>query len=538
MHLEIHYSHGEFIARAPRDELRLRAAKWRWCAKRSLWYTRSYVVALRLRDEMGEGSAKEQLRRKILTHTPWPSAPPHPPELKPRTFQRMAAKFSLARNRSYQALDPGLGKTIVAMLIANALHQHHRGRVTFVYMCPPFLVENVREEFLKWRYSTRLHAEIQFRCVPLECNFLIFPDSMVNRFEDTRDLDDLTFEAKQKGHHTVLFVDEAQRFGQDSMRTQSLFGWQEKKKVKGERRKKIIEHLGVADLFDRVVYLSGSPVQSKTMELFPVLSHSAPECIGFMNMYEFGFKFGGAKKNDYGKIEFKGSTRTEELRDRIQPAFMLRLRKDKLKLPPKIEELLIVAPGMSAQLTSIDREMLRKYSPQDLMEAELKKKHKVDELHLATYRRLLGLEKVAPVAEVVEGTLEYSEEAMLLFGLHTEVIEKLAHRLRAFKPIVVTGATPNKSRHLYVKEFQSSKKRRLWIGQMEACGIGMTLTKARQVIIAEPSYVPTKNDQASDRAHRIGQTDSVYVRLAVFKNSHDRKVIETNLKKRNAINMI
>lgn len=533
MLLEIHYSHGEFNARAPRDELRLRAAKWRWCAKRSLWYTKSYVAALRLRDEMGEGSAKDQLSRKILTHTPWPESPPFPPELKPKAFQIMAAKFALARNRSYLALDPGLGKTIVAALIANALHQHHRGRATFVYMCPPFMVENVREEMLKWRYSVKLHPEVQFRGVPLECNFLIFPDSMLNSYPDTRDLDDLTWSAKKLGAHTVLMVDEAQRFGQlESMRTESLLGWWEKK----NKQKKW--HMGVADLFDRIIWLSGSPVQSKTMELFPILDHSAPETIGFANKFGYGARYGGMKRNAFGKFEFKGSTRTEELKERIQPAFMLRLRKDKLKLPPKVEELLIVAPNMSPKLTKIDKTVLRKYSPADLMEAELKEKHGLHDLHLATYRRLLGLEKVEPTVEVVKGTLDYTDEAMLLFGLHTEVVEQLAHKLSAFKPIVVTGKVPVKHRLGLVKEFQSNKKRPLFIGNIDACGVGFTLTKATQVIIAEPSYVPTKNDQASDRAHRIGQTDSVYVRYIVFKNSHDRKVIETNLKKRNAINTI
>jgi SNF2 family DNA or RNA helicase len=70
------------------------------------------------------------------------------------------------------------------------------------------------------------------------------------------------------------------------------------------------------------------------------------------------------------------------------------------------------------------------------------------------------------------------------------------------------------------------------IGNYKAMGVGFTLTRATRVIFVEYSWNPAENEQAADRAHRIGQTETVFVQYMVYKDSVDKKVIERILKKR------
>ncbi len=94
---------------------------------------------------------------------------------------------------------------------------------------------------------------------------------------------------------------------------------------------------------------------------------------------------------------------------------------------------------------------------------------------------------------------------------------------------------PTLEKQLAVEKFQNKKRHRVMVGNIVACGLGFTLTKATQVFFVEYSWCPKINEQAADRAHRIGQRNNVYVRYMVFANSLDRVVLETDLRKRNVI---
>ncbi len=97
---------------------------------------------------------------------------------------------------------------------------------------------------------------------------------------------------------------------------------------------------------------------------------------------------------------------------------------------------------------------------------------------------------------------------------------------------MITGDVLKAKRQPLVDEFQKNPKRRLLIGNIEACGLGFTLTKATRVLFVEFSWVDGQNGQASDRAHRIGQNQSVLVQYVVLKDSFDRQRMETLLRKR------
>lgn len=230
----------------------------------------------------------------------------------------------------------------------------------------------------------------------------------------------------------------------------------------------------------------------------------------------------------------------EELRRRViypTGSFMLRLKKELLNLPPKLEEVFVVSAEMTPRVAALDKNLGEKYNDKtDIVKALLENQTGGD-LHLMTYRRLLGSEKVAPTVEYIKSLIEETNESILVFAYHADVISSLTSGLSEYRPYVITGDTPMPTRHEQVKDFETSD-RRIFIGNYLAMGTGFTMTKATRVIFCEFSWVPGDNAQASDRAHRIGQKGTVLVQYVVYKDSVDKLVIDTILRKRRAIEHI
>lgn len=502
--MRIGFSNGTFICRCTFESRHLpKDAGFFWDKNKKIWFTEKFGVAARL-DSYFDESAKKEIARVRIEIDPWLGglAVPATEELKP--FQTESALFALSRNRSYLGLDPGLGKTPTAAVIAATLTKKQRLTGVF-YICPPFLTRNTSEEFLKWAPGLE---------------FMIIPDSMITKDKTFNEINQTVKWFKERKIPTVLFVDEAHRFkNDDAKRTQFLFG-------NGRTT-------GIATMFDRVVYLSGTPMPNRPIELFPVLNHSAPDTISYMGKFDYAVKYCAAHQNQWG-WDYTGASNVKELVQNVIGKFMIRFKKaDVLKdLPPKIEEMVVLNEGLTPRLTKLSNEILKTLSPDDLLKGQISVDLGKEVLHLSTYRKELGNFKAKAAAEFIKFVLDETEENVLVFAIHKEVIATLNDELLIFNPIVITGDTEMRLRHERVKDFQTNPERRLFIGNINAAGTGFTLTKATRVIFAEFSWAPSDNDQASDRAHRIGQTDNVFVQYLVCENSVDKAVIETVLRKK------
>jgi SWI/SNF-related matrix-associated actin-dependent regulator 1 of chromatin subfamily A len=213
---------------------------------------------------------------------------------------------------------------------------------------------------------------------------------------------------------------------------------------------------------------------------------------------------------------------------------MLRYKKEDVlkELPPKIEEMVILNQNMPPRLTKLSREILNEMPVDDLLKGQIQRYLGKEVLHLSTYRKELGVFKAEACAEFIKFLLEETDENILVFAIHKEVIAILDKLLTKYFPLVITGDTRMELRHEIVNQFQNDSTRRLFIGNLQAAGTGFTLTKSNRVVFAEFSWVPAEGEQASDRAHRIGQSNTVFVQYLVCENSVDKAVIETILKKK------
>ena len=443
------------------------------------WRTKRPLVAAQLR-AYADRKAENKLSRLFITHAPWLGRIPFPPGVEPYDFQLGAARFALSRNRSYLALDPGLGKTIVAALILNSLPT-----AWAVYFCPPFLTLNTQNEFRKW-------------CPESENNVLIIPDSWLvdplgEREETWHKIQIARSEARKVGKPFIAFIDEAHRFkNNQAQRTQSLF--------------RILD-----EGFDKIVFMSGTPMPNRPMELYPVLSTFAPETIHFMSERQYGMYYCDGFYDGFG-YNFRGAKNVEKLAKNVRSTFMLRLKKKGVlkELPPVRTEMIIIGEKVPKRLRGLDEKLLKEHGGAPLQKMK-------EDSEISRYRHMLGLSKVKDALSYLKEILdENQDESILVFAEHRLVIERLTKGLSKYKPLVITGAVDKDKRQGLVDVFQKNKEHRVFIGNIKACGVGFTLTKATRVVFVEWSWTPGDNDQARDRAHRIGQTDSVLEEYLVF----------------------
>lgn len=518
--MRVEFAHKRFICRCSYEERSIpKTLGFKWDSDYKQWYTLDSNVALRLEACLDE-TAKNQINQCRIKVTPFTGGLECPPHLTLYDFQVTAVKFALERTRSYLALDPGLGKTPIAAVTLATLSAQKQ--TAAVYICPPFLTRNTEAEFLKWAPNIKTVIYDGVRKVA-QC--LVIPDSIITRAEVLRTITEFANFCKQMHYETVLIVDEVHRFkGDTAQRTQAMFG------------SGAINHKGITQRFDRNLFLSGTPMPNRPIELFTVLSAAAPETIDFMSKFQYAKHYCAAFKNHFG-WDYTGASNVDELAKRILGTFMLRYRKSEVlkELPPKTEEIVVFDDEMEPQSAALGHNILNKYSTEDLMQEKIRgilEKEDGEILYLATYRRQLGIEKIPATVKYIKYVLEETSDAILIFAIHKDVITRIAKELESYSPLVITGDTAMGRRNEIVKLYQTSPTHRVFIGNIQAAGTGFTLTKATRVIFAEFSFTPADNDQASDRAHRIGQKDNVLVEYLVYRNSVDKAVIETILAKK------
>lgn len=497
-----------------------------WDATNNSWITQDIRSAAHLRDH-ADGSAQKEIYSKYLRRTPWVGSIPTNKGLLPKKFQIAPIQFALERNRSYLWNDPGTGKGPTISLVINGMAS--KGPIFVVYVCPPELAWNVEDELNKWLVRTpqveifKPKHKIEWRDSLIRV--LILPSTMIGKVDHTL----LIFgEYRAVGtSQTKLIVDEAHEFkNPNAERTKNLLGYE----VKGDGK-----YPGLADKYPSITYMTGTAMPNNcALELFPVLYHSAPETIDFKDYYGFAFEYTVGEKSDFG-WKFRDIKDKEKFKSRVYGKFLYRLKKNVLDLPKRTEAALVIAADMKPKLAEMDRKILRKHSPEDLMRLSIHLKRggkdgDEDEMHLMTYRRLLGLEKVKPVLPVIKSILEHS--SVLVYAMHTEVIDELAKGLAKYDPVVIDGRIKKRDRHDAIEAFKKDTRPRPIIGNLRAMRLGFTILKCTRVFFVEWDWVPGNNDQNIDRTHRIGQTRDIYAQYALFRNSVDMKVLDAVMRKK------
>lgn len=151
---------------------------------------------------------------------------------------------------------------------------------------------------------------------------------------------------------------------------------------------------------------------------------------------------------------------------------------------------------------------------------------------ISTARKMLGEAKMPSVAAYIEDLLDSGVDKLVVTAWHTSVLHYLRDKLSKYGLVYMDGSTSAAKKQLAVDQFQSQDKIKIILGQTAVIGEGWTLTQAQDVVLAEPDWVPGRNDQALDRIHRKGQTgDRVIGHIPVVPGTLDERVMATAIRK-------
>lgn len=486
-------------------------AAFEWDDNATMWRTRAHSKAVKLK-AYADQAARAELGRYFIEMLPAPPRLVYPRHLKPMPHQMESARHALTRSTSYVADEAGLGKTITSVICMNSVP----GRTLII--CPPFLKYNWADEIEKWRVwdvSVGIVEGANRYGVINGADVVILPDSLLSSSD--------VLDAVKAQRFEWLFVDEAHRYKEaTTKRTVALAGDESGK-------------TGIIGSACRKVFLSGTPIPNgRPIELFALLSRAAPESVGYRDRIAFGQHFCGARLVQHGRgnsgssshWDTRGASNLSQLRQELREKLMIRhLKKDVLaELPAKSRKIIFL--DQPKRLKSFEARVLKEYSLSELMGEDRSLGD------IATYRREVGEAKIKPSAEFIRDWLdEHEDQKLVVFANHVSVIETLHQMLARYKPLMVRGGLTSKEKAAHVKRFQGSDQHRVIIGNMDAMGVGNTLTRAHTVMIIEPSWVPGCNEQAEDRVHRIGQTNTVYVKYLVLRDSLDERMLRQVLGK-------
>lgn len=282
--------------------------------------------------------------------------------------------------------------------------------------------------------------------------------------------------------------------------------------------------------------LTGTPLENHLGELWSIFRMLNPELLGGWEQF---------RKNYVSPIEKdQDQTRMEALRNLIRPFILRRTKQNVLSdLPERSDIMLKVVLG-DAQRTRYEAERNRILNQLDESDEGIRFKL------LAGITRLRQLAchptlceprykgesaKLSAFSELIE-ELVSEDHRVLVFSQFTSFLNLIALELnRIHVPhVLMTGDTPVKHRQAIIKRFQSAEVP-VFLVSLRAGGTGLNLTSANYVIHMDPWWNPSVEEQATDRAHRLGQTEAVTVYRLVAANTIEETILNIHDRKRDLV---
>ena len=451
---------------------------------------------------------------------------PAPLGLEYLPYQKAGVAFATERQAVLIADEMGLGKTIQALGLINSDPSLKR----ILVVCPATLKLNWAREAKKWLVRP-ISIGIAGKKFP-EAEMVIINYQILKKF----------YKEIHAIEWDLIVIDEAHLCkNRNAIRTISLLGKYDKDPAKAQppiraRRK---------------AALTGTPILNRPAEAFPILNFLDPE--NFKSFFGFATKYCDARQTKYG-WDFSGASNLDQLQKLLRTTVMVRrLKKDVLaKLPAKRRQLIELDANGSAELVKKEQEAHAKHEAtlEDLklkvelarlLEGKEEYEKAINELkegqgaafeEMSVIRHDIAMQKVPRVIEHVLDAVESGP--VVVFAWHRDVVDALMAGFAEAgkKAVKLVGGMPEKEKQASVDAFQAGEAD-VFVGNIQAAGVGITLVRSSHVIFAELDWVPANLSQAEDRCHRIGQQDSVLVQHLVLEGSLDQVMAETVIQKQN-----
>jgi SNF2 family DNA or RNA helicase len=295
-------------------------------------------------------------------------------------------------------------------------------------------------------------------------------------------------------------------------------------------RTKIVNE--ISKNINRVWLLTGTPMTNRPMNYYNLLnlvdSPVAANWMAYAKRYCNGYQFSVGKRKVWNVT---GASNLEELRERTQTHILRRLKEDVLDLPDKI-----ITP-VYLRLKSKDyEELMGEYYEWYDKNQEESSSLTIQFGKLMKVRKVIAQEKVKSTIELAENIIEQGKK-VIIFTNFTDTLQEIYNHFGK-SAVYLDGSCSKPHRQKSVDDFQENDKIKVFVGNLKAAGVGITLTSAEAVIMNDLSFVPAEHSQAEDRSHRIGQKNSTSVYYPLFENTIEGAIYDILTRKKKIISTV
>ena len=419
----------------------------------------------------------------------------------PYDHQKTAVEKLLGNDKFILADDMGVGKTTSATIAAI----ESKAKKVLV-MCPATLK-------LNWKREIENYTEDKISIIESKNwdsgRFIIINYDILKNFHSLDKKDGVTTILDE--NFDLVIIDEAHYISNTKAQRTKLAN-------------DIVKKVG------KVWLLTGTPMTSRPMNYYNLLrlveSRVAKNWVSYVKRYCEGFQINRGGR----KIWLThGASNLDELRDRTKQKVLRRLKEEILDLPDKI-------------ITPIFLELNSKEYKKEVGEYldwanENKNESLTIQLNkLMKVRQIIAKEKLNNTFELIDQCLE-QDKKVIVFTNFTEPLMEIWSKYKKMA-VPLYGRMNQEQRQESVDSFQNDPKTKIFVSNIKAGGVGITLTAGEVVIFNDLSFVPSDMAQAEDRAFRIGQKKNVSCMYPIFDNTLERIIYNIVQKKKRVIDTV
>ncbi|MBC2694234.1 MAG: DEAD/DEAH box helicase, partial [Desulfobacteraceae bacterium] len=305
------------------------------------------------------------------------------------------------------------------------------------------------------------------------------------------------------------------------------------KNSKSLRAKAAVE---LAEVVPHKILLTGTPVLNRPTELWNQLRIIDPYKYPDSNFFQWHQRYCDAKKNRWG-WDFSGASNLEELAQSLK-TIMIRRTKDQVltELPEKQRSSIFIPIDNKKEYQTAERNLQEWLAEQEGLKPS-KRVSSVEHLARIEYLRQIAVkgklkQSLAWIKTFLEGV-----EKLVVFATHKKIISALMEEFGECA-VKIDGSVSTEKRQEAVDKFQTDDQVKLFVGNIKAAGVGLTLTAASNVAFLELPWTPGDLEQCEDRCHRIGQKNAVGIHYLLAKNTIDVTMAAMVEEKRGVISQI
>jgi SWI/SNF-related matrix-associated actin-dependent regulator 1 of chromatin subfamily A len=421
----------------------------------------------------------------------------------PLDHQKEAVEKLAGSRRFILADDMGLGKTTATIIAAL-----ETGAKKILIICPASLKINWQREIEN--YTDRPVYIAEGKKFSTESDFVIVNYDILKNFHD---MEKKGTSLLNQSEFELVILDEAHMISNPQA-----------------QRTKIINHF-VKDI-KRVWLLTGTPMTSRPMNYYNLLniieSPVAQNWMAYAIRYCQGYQFMAGKRKVWNVT---GASNLEELRDRTSKQILRRLKEDVLDLPDKI-----ISPVYLRLKSKEYEELMGEYYDWFDNKKDESSSLTVQFSKLMKVRKVIANEKTKQTIEFAENIIEQGKK-VIIFTNFTDTLQTIYQHFGK-QAVYLDGSCSKPHRQNAVDEFQENDKIKVFVGNLKAAGVGLTLTAAEVVIMNDLSFVPAEHAQAEDRAYRYGQKSNVLVYYPLYENTIEGAVYDILNRKKEIIRTV